>query len=206
MGLTTWIAGRFFLKTITAPGVLTVQVAHTREAAEGIFTIAERMWANLPEPLRTGPLRRSRANLGQMVFAELDSEFRVISAAEDNAGRGLTIQNLHLSELARWPLNAAETLAGLRAALAPGGDLTIESTPRGAYGAFYEQWQHADADMTRHFFPWWLEPGYRSRTPLGQPTEEEQELMLSARSGPPPDQLSAHAGAQLQRAAGAGIR
>ena len=175
MGLTTWIAGRFFLKTITTPGTLTVQVAHTREAAEGIFAIAERMWANLPEPLRTGCLRRSRANLGQMIFAELDSEFRVISAAEDNAGRGLTIQNLHLSELARWPLNAAETLAGLRAALAPDGELTIESTPRGAYGAFYEEWQKGE--LTQHFFPWWLEPGYRNRAPLGEPTEEEHELM-----------------------------
>src|SRR5581483_11654581 len=31
MGLTTWVAGRFFLKTITQPGTLTLQVAHTRE-------------------------------------------------------------------------------------------------------------------------------------------------------------------------------
>src|SRR5277367_6701697 len=37
MGITTWVAGRFFLKTITAQGVLTVQVAQTREAAERIF-------------------------------------------------------------------------------------------------------------------------------------------------------------------------
>jgi hypothetical protein len=31
MGLTTWAAGRFFLKTITRPGTLTLQVAHTQE-------------------------------------------------------------------------------------------------------------------------------------------------------------------------------
>jgi len=37
MGLTTWTAGRFFLKTITRPGTLTLQVAHTQEAAEEIF-------------------------------------------------------------------------------------------------------------------------------------------------------------------------
>ncbi len=29
MGITTWVSGRFFLKTITARGVLTVQVAQT---------------------------------------------------------------------------------------------------------------------------------------------------------------------------------
>jgi len=42
MGLTTWTAGRFFLKTILRPGTLTVQVAHTQEAAEEIFRIVHR--------------------------------------------------------------------------------------------------------------------------------------------------------------------
>ena len=121
MGVTTWVAGRYFLRTITGRGVLTVQVAHTREAAEGIFGIVNRMWDNLPAELREGPLRRSRANAGQIVFPELDSEFRVVSAGDENAGRGWTIQNLHASEVARWPGDAGATLAGLRAALVPGG-------------------------------------------------------------------------------------
>ncbi|HZC44147.1 MAG TPA: hypothetical protein VE195_08230 [Acidobacteriaceae bacterium] len=30
MGISTWVAGRFFLKTITRPGTLTVEVAHNR--------------------------------------------------------------------------------------------------------------------------------------------------------------------------------
>lgn len=119
MGVTTWIAGRFFLKTVTARGVLTVQVAQTREAAEGIFRIAQRFWECLPEDLREGTLRRSKANAGQMCFPELDSEFRVVSAADESPGRGLTIQNLHCSEVSRWTGDAGETLAGLRAALAP---------------------------------------------------------------------------------------
>ena len=143
MGITTWVAGQFFLKTITGPGVLTVQVAHTREAAEGIFQIVQRMWENLPPNLREGPLQRSRANVGQMVFPGLDSEYRVVSAAEENAGRGMTIQNLHCSELGRWPGDAAATLAGLRAALVPGGESCLESTPQGAYGCFYEEWMNA---------------------------------------------------------------
>ncbi|MEO7027818.1 MAG: terminase [Acidobacteriaceae bacterium] len=140
MGMTTWIAGRFFLRTITAQGVLSVQVAQNRKAVESIFGIVQRMWENLPRELREGPLARSRANVGQMVFPELDSEFRVWSAGDENAGRGLSIQNLHCSEVSRWPGDAAATLAGLRAALAPGGELVLESTPNGAYGAFYEEW------------------------------------------------------------------
>ncbi len=177
MGVTTWVAGRYFLRTITRRGVLTVQVAHTREAAESIFSVAQRMWENLPAPLRHGPLIRSRANVGQMVFPEIDSEFRVVSAADENAGRGLTIQNLHLSEVSRWPGDAAATLAGLRAALAPGGEMTLESTPNGAYGAFYDEWQRAgESGLARHFYPWWLEPAYRA-APATEMSGEELELM-----------------------------
>jgi hypothetical protein len=177
MGVTTWISGRYFLQTIGNRGTLTVQVAHTREAAEAIFSVAQRMWENLPASLREGPLRRSRANVGQMVFPELDSEFRVTSAADDNAGRGLTIQNLHLSEVGRWPGDAGATLAGLLAALAPHGEMTIESTPNGAHGAFYDEWMRADeSGLVKHFFPWWLEPAYVAE-PVASPTTEERSLM-----------------------------
>src|SRR5579871_4214442 len=116
MGVTTWVAARFFLKTITARGVLTVQVAHTREAAEGIFRMVQRFWECLPEELRENGLVRSKANVGQMIFPALDSEFRIVSAGDEGAGRGLTIQNLHCSEVSRWPGDAGETLAGLRGA------------------------------------------------------------------------------------------
>ncbi|HVZ84239.1 MAG TPA: hypothetical protein VG893_11240, partial [Terracidiphilus sp.] len=114
MGLTTWIAARFFLRTITRPGTLTLQVAHTQEAAEEIFRIVHRFLACMPAPLRRGPLRTSRANVRQLVFPALDAQYLVVSAADRNAGRGLTAQNLHCSELARWPGDPAETLAGLR--------------------------------------------------------------------------------------------
>ncbi len=184
MGITTWIAARFFLKTITARGVMTVQVAHTKEAAESIFRMAQRFWECLPEKLRDGPLKRNRANSGQMRFTELDSEFRVISAGDVGAGRGLTMQNLHCSELSRWPGNAGETLAGMRAALAPGGELVMESTPNGAYGCFYEEWGQAvagddgDSGVVRHFFPWWLEEAYVS-SPVTYFTDEETALVLT---------------------------
>ena len=63
MGLTTWSAARCFLKTITQPGTLTLEVAHTQEAAEEIFRIVHRFVDCLPEALREGPLKTSRANV-----------------------------------------------------------------------------------------------------------------------------------------------
>ena len=184
MGVTTWVAGRFFLRTITKPGTLTLQVAHTREAAEGIFRIVQRMWEELPEEMRKGPLVRSHANVGQMVFPELDSEYRVASACDVGAGRGLSLQNLHCSEVSRWPGDAAMTLAGLRAALSPGGELVMESTPNGAYGAFYDEWcagveAGGDANgLVRHFLPWWMEPAYVGpRVNAAAMTEVESALV-----------------------------
>ena len=161
VGMTTYLAARFFVSTITHPGTVTVLVAHDQESAEGIFKIVHRFWEKLPRGLREGALRRSRANVRQMAFSRIDSEFRVASAADDNAGRGLTIQNLHCSEVARWPADGEETLLSLRAAVTPQGEIVLESTPRGAGGLFYEEWQGADATgYVRHFFPWWLEPSY----------------------------------------------
>ena len=82
MGLTTWAAARFFLKTITQPGTLTLEVAHTQEAAEEIFRIVHRFLDWLPEELREGPLKTSRANVRQIVFPEMDAQYRVVSALE----------------------------------------------------------------------------------------------------------------------------
>jgi hypothetical protein len=199
MGMTTWISGRFFLRTITRPGTLTLQVAHTREAAEIMLRSVRRMWDELPAYLREGPLRLERANAGSLVFGQMGSEIRVASACELNAGRGLSVQNLHCSEVSRWPGDAKATLAGLRAALAPQGELVLESTPNGAYGAFYEEWRGgveprvqrtasqetatgSGEGLVRHFLPWWLEPAYVGpAVPRGAMSEEE--LALAERHG-----------------------
>jgi hypothetical protein len=179
VGMTTWAAARFFLKTITHPGTLTLEVAQTQESAEEIFAIVHRFLDWLPEELREGPLRTSRVNVRQIVFPEIDSQYRVVSAGERNAGRGLTVQNLHCSELARWPGNPGEILAGLQAAMTAGAELILESTPDGVGGCFHGEWlKAAETGMVRHFFPWWMERHYRAEeVDAASLTEEERELM-----------------------------
>jgi hypothetical protein len=180
MGLTTWAAARFFLKTITRPGTLTLEVAHTQESAEEIFRIVHRFLDWLPDELREGPLKTSRVNVRQIVFPQIDSQYRVVSAGDRNAGRGLTVQNLHCSELARWSGDPGDILAGLRAALAPGAEVILESTPDGVGGCFHDEWQKAaETGMVRHFFPWWMEPRYRAEAVAETGlTDEERELVV----------------------------
>ena len=180
MGITTYVAARFFIQTITRPGTMTVQVAHDQESAEEIFKIVHRFWENLPSSMKRGALLRSRANVRQMVFPRLDCEYRVATAADVNAGRGLTIHNLHCSEVARWLREPEQALASLRAAVPGDGYVVLESTPNGAGGVFYDEWHRAtDMGYTKHFFPWWYDDEYcdtARATTVGLLTEEEREL------------------------------
>ncbi len=178
LGVTTYVAARFFINCITREGTLSVQVAHDQRSAEEIFRIVHRLLDNLPEPLRRGALVTSRANVRQIVFPVFDSEYRVETAADPNAGRGLTIHNLHCSEVARWPRDVSETLASLRAAVPPEGEIFLESTPNGAGGTFYNEWQGAShTGYTRHFYPWWWDPSYRRPLEIVRFNDEEVALM-----------------------------
>ncbi len=84
--------------------------------------------------------------------------------------------------MARWPGDAQETLAGLRAALPASGELVLESTPNGADGCFFQEWQRAAAAnggerLVGHFFPWWWESEYSADEVAEEDwTEEEREL------------------------------
>ena len=75
LGITTYVAARFLIHTVTHPGTLSVQVAHDQESAEQIFRIVHRFVENLPKPFRTGALRTSRANVRQIVFPCMEGLF-----------------------------------------------------------------------------------------------------------------------------------
>ncbi|HYW37158.1 MAG TPA: terminase [Terriglobales bacterium] len=190
VGITTYVAARFFTQTIAQPGTLSMQVTQDRESAEDIFRIVRRFWENLPDYARKGILKTSYRNTRQLVFPRLDSEYCLASAAE-NAGRGRTIQNLHCSEVSRWGREGDEALASLRAAVVPGGDIVLESTPNGAGGLFYQEWQRAeDTGYTRHFFPWWFDAAYVLEPGANFAALTEEERELAALHGLKPEQIA----------------
>jgi hypothetical protein len=136
--------------------------------------------------LRNGALKRVHKSARRIVFPELDSEYLVETAGDRNAGRGITITNLHCTELARWPGKAAEILYGLMATLSPEGEMVLESTPNGACGCFWKEWQEAEKTKTvRHFFPWWLEDAYVGEAVAeAEMTEDERQLMTREKLKP----------------------
>lgn len=191
-GITTYIAARYFLNTILIPGTESLQVAHSLESAQQIFRIVHRYFESLEAPSQKW-LRVARSNVRELAFGRLDSRYVVDTAGNPNAGRGLTVHNLHASEVALWPGDPHETMAALLAAVPPGGNVDIESTPNGAAGYFYAEWLRAKAGegFTYHFFPWWMEQAYEldllSHETLEPFAEDEQHLVRVA--GLRPEQI-----------------
>ncbi|MGH9789641.1 MAG: terminase [Candidatus Acidiferrales bacterium] len=183
LGMTTYIAARFFLLTMFREGTTTLQVAHSEESAQRIFRIVRRFYDTLQADLRaqihTGP-----ANVRELAFTQIDSRYLVDTAGNRNVGRGLTIHNLHASEVALWPGDPRETMAALLAAVVPGGLVDVESTPNGVGGYFHSEWLRAKSGepdaLTPHFFPWWMEPAYCINLPgasLEPYSDDEQQLV-----------------------------
>lgn len=193
VGITTYIAARFFLCTLLREGTVTLQVAHTQESAQHIFRIVRRFfesWGSLSKGVTT-----DRSTLRELAFANSDSRYLVDTAGNPRVGRGLTIHNLHASEVALWPGDPRETMASLLAAVTPDGQVDVESTPHGVGGYFHSEWLRAKRGepgaMTPHFFPWWLEPSYVR--PLAEGTAEpysQDEKRLIERYGLTPEQLA----------------
>ena len=131
-------------------------VANDDETATWIFQTMQRFHRNLPVELRPQTDWKSGK---RMRFPNLDSFIYVDSAQSDSLGIGHTLNVAHLSEMARWPARTANQLyADISQTVPVGGLITIESTPRGRGGKFYELCQAAkqgDIDYKYFFFPWW---------------------------------------------------
>jgi len=193
VGMTTYLAARVFLLTMLRPGTVALQVAHSLESAQQIFRIAHRFYSCLPVGIQRAVVTE-RANVRELAFAGTDSRFRVDTAGNPGAGRGLTLTHLHASEVSEWPGSPEETMAALAAAVGPRGTIDIEATPKGVGGYFHREWQLAasgDSGYVRHFFPWWVEPEYRLPLLPGERVEPEsdEERLLQERHGLTAEQL-----------------
>lgn len=110
--------------------------------------------------------------------------------AAGKLGRGDAYHRLHIAELAHYPYAASmlEALLPTVPPIAQGGELTVESTPRGVGGAYYDVWQAALAGLnglTPHFYPWWWMAKYAHGTdtsPAVASEPAEAEVLASARA------------------------
>lgn len=177
VGFSTQTQGMLVQRATQIPVHYALVVAQDTRTAGEIFSIGRRMWAALPEDVKPEIAyeRNSRGGQKFMQFGEpsllarrsgqmgLDSTIEISTARDVDAGRGLTIRSLHLSEVAFWPYQ--EKLLGLLNAVPDDPDTLIiwESTGNG-HNFFKDAWDRAVSGESGYvgiFTPWFEEEGYQ---------------------------------------------
>ena len=179
LGFTSLICALYFADTVLRPNTASVMVAHNLDSAERIFQIVRLYWERLPEEERRRIGEPEYFTRREFCWARRNSRFYVGTAGSLAFGRGMTINNLHCSEFAYWA-NSEKVLAGLTEAVPLSGRIVIESTAHGMGNPFHELWtqtKEGENPYRPHFYEWWWDGGYRlAGPPLGELTEEEQQL------------------------------
>ena len=146
-------------------------IADTLSSAQGIFATKIKFpYDHLPSGLKA---ELSKVN-------DSTTELKLSNNSQIKVGtshRSGTLQILHVSEYgkicAKFPDKADEIRSGALNTVAPGQMVFIESTAEGREGDFYSRVQRAKADREAekklsemdwkfHFFPWFLEPSYKT--------------------------------------------
>jgi hypothetical protein len=160
-GVSTYVAARFMRRLHLWAGTTAVVVADTLERAGVLYDIYNRYFEALPREI--APARKSVAQRRRLAF-DHESELSVRPATDTEAGRAMTIQLLHASELAFWGGSATETWISLMQAVPhDGSEIIIESTAKGAGGFFHDMWEQAengDSGWLAIFLPWWIHEEY----------------------------------------------
>lgn len=159
-GISTYVGARFFRKTHLWRGVLAMVIADLKKRSEALFAIYERFRLNVPAEITPGV----RFGGKQHMAFDHDSKVIVDTAKDTDAGRGLTIQCLHASEVAFWDHPADTMMALLQAVPPEGSEVFIESTANGVGNWFHTFWEAAKAGESGYiaiFLPWWIHEEYR---------------------------------------------
>ena len=160
MGMSTGKLASNYKKIWSAPHIKGMLIAHKDEATSMLLERVFTFYNNMP-PIMQHKL--SRESIKEIRFEELDSGMHIETAGAKVSGRSETLSFAHLSELAFWGENTSELLAGIGEA-ARFGEITIESTPCGNSGKFYDLYHEAKEGENNYkpfFYPWWWEKGYQ---------------------------------------------
>lgn len=177
-GCSTYIEGRFYWLVTHSFGLRAFILTHDIEATNNLFEMAQRYHEHCPEVVRQ---TIQASNSKELIFAGLDSGYKIGTAGNKFVGRSSTIQLLHGSEVAFWP-NAIEHAKGILQAVpnAPGTEVFMESTANGIGNYFHEQWQLAETNESAFmpiFIPWFWQDEYCEVVDGDfKPDDEELEL------------------------------
>jgi hypothetical protein len=177
-GCSTYVGGRFYHRVSHSKGLKVFILTHEEQATLNLFEMVGRYHENCPELVRPST---GAANAKELKFDRLDSAYKVGTAGNKGAGRSLTAQLFHGSEVAFWP-NAESHAAGVLQAVPneEGTEVILESTANGVGNYYHRMWQEAERGENGFiaiFVPWYWQDEYREEPPADfelSPDEDEQ--------------------------------
>lgn len=176
-GFSSFILALFVVNGLSTPNTRTVIMSHETEATKKLLRrlrlYLERFYVG--DEVIDIPLEAASQN--EIIIKENNSTFYIGTAGARTFGRGDTIHQLLLSELAYYE-NPEGILMGIMQAVAPGGRVIIETTANG-YNYFRTYWYASKSGQTTfkpHFFPWYIHHEYTLPGEITDKTPEEQEM------------------------------
>lgn len=140
-----------FDRTIFNENQNTCIIADEQDSIKKLFRIPTIAYHSMHEDLRP-PLSHGKGSKYEMFFPTINSRIYV-----DLESHGDTIHNLHVSEAAL--MKDKSRLDSTLQAVPIGGDVTLETTPKGM-SWFYDEWMDQDSTFDKHFYPWFMFPPY----------------------------------------------
>lgn len=179
-GISSLILALFAVDFLFIENIRCVVISHEAEATQKLFDkvkfYLESMKKTFPGEL---PYKLKYNSRRELVNEEKNSVFYIGTAGARAFGHGDTINNLHVSELSRWP-DQERLMVGLMQAVPRDGRIIVETTANGIGDYFYNLWkksQGAGSTFKTHFLPWFLLPEYALDIQGHfQASEEETEL------------------------------
>src|SRR5262249_42635184 len=99
VGISTYIAARYFHKTTHRKGLRTYILSHLDDASDNLFGMVRRFHDELPADLKRST---GTASAKELAFDRLGSGYKVGTAGSKAIGRSDTIQLFHGSEMGFW--------------------------------------------------------------------------------------------------------
>ena len=174
-GCSTLINGRYYHRSTRDKGKNVFVMAHDDETTELIFQAVKRFHENVADPLRPST---KYSNRRELVFDNLEAQYRIGTAGNPNIGRGGTVHLFHGSEVAYWK-NALDIKSGIIQSVprARGTEIILESTANGMDEMFYPMVMDAIngvGDYIAIFIPWFWQSEYRADVPEGFILSDEE--------------------------------
>jgi hypothetical protein len=176
-------------------GARVVIVCQSEKDHQAMQAISVMVRVYLESLRRFMPLELDQESSFEWKLHSRDAHMRIMEAGASNrtavkGGRGTTVNRLHLSEVAFYEY-AGETLNTLVNAMPQrsASSITIESTPNGAGGYYYDTWEAAVGSTSAkpsayrpHFFAWFEDPKNVLPLDTGEdilPRDDREKLLIA---------------------------